>query len=250
MKEYSEEVLQKVKELNEAGKSMRFIARETGLLKDNIPTALSILGVEFAGYTRPRLTLDEEDYGICSKCGERKHKSEFQLMRRGKINEYRLTYCRRCRTNQIRVSSLRNINIFLKKRCYDIKRRALKNNIPFNLDEDYLLEIYYKQNKRCFYCGEEFNIIDSGLKNNSLSIDKVSPDLGYIKGNVVLCLHRINSIKRDLTFEELQRWIPIWSMRVMACSWLDHALITKNPKWFQDRVKKAEELFNELYGNF
>lgn len=39
---------------------------------------------------------------------------------------------------------------------------------------------------------------------NSPSLDKIVPELGYVKGNIVVVSLRANQIKSDATIEELQ----------------------------------------------
>jgi hypothetical protein len=46
-----------------------------------------------------------------------------------------------------------------------------------------------------------------------LSFDRFDTTQGYAWGNVVLCSNRANSIKRDLTLQELRVWIPSWYER-------------------------------------
>jgi hypothetical protein len=42
-------------------------------------------------------------------------------------------------------------------------------------------------------------------RNNSPSLDRIVPELGYVEGNVVWISNRANILKRDATWEELQR---------------------------------------------
>jgi hypothetical protein len=42
-------------------------------------------------------------------------------------------------------------------------------------------------------------------RNNSPSLDRVVPELGYVEGNVVWISNRANILKRDAAWEELQR---------------------------------------------
>lgn len=44
-----------------------------------------------------------------------------------------------------------------------------------------------------------------GAADNAMSIDRINPDLGYVKGNVVLVSQRANRIKNDATVDELRR---------------------------------------------
>lgn len=40
---------------------------------------------------------------------------------------------------------------------------------------------------------------------NSPSVDRVKPELGYVKGNILVCSLRANRIKQDATPAELMR---------------------------------------------
>ncbi len=41
-------------------------------------------------------------------------------------------------------------------------------------------------------------------------------DDGYTLGNVVLCTYRANSIKRDVSLDELREWMPGWYDRLVS----------------------------------
>jgi hypothetical protein len=87
----------------------------------------------------------------------------------------------------------------------NIKERCAKNNIPCHVDVDYLLSIYPKDNK-CPVLGIELEF-GGGLKNlrNSPSIDRIIPERGYVKGNLVVISYFANSIKQNATPEELMK---------------------------------------------
>lgn len=83
--------------------------------------------------------------------------------------------------------------IKIKYQC--AKRSARESNMEFDLTADYLISLYYKQNKKCFY-----SLIDMEHKYHSpfsISIDRIDSDGGYTKENIVLCCWNINMMKRD-----------------------------------------------------
>lgn len=56
----------------------------------------------------------------------------------------------------------------------------------------------------CPVIGIKLNPFNStGFADDAISIDRVIPDLGYVKGNIVICSFRANRIKNDATVEEL-----------------------------------------------
>jgi len=80
----------------------------------------------------------------------------------------------------------------------NIKGRAKKNNIPFNLTID---DIQIPET--CPVLG--IPIIPFSASDNSPSVDKINPKLGYIKGNVCIISKRANRIKSDANAEEIQK---------------------------------------------
>ena len=77
-------------------------------------------------------------------------------------------------------------------KCKDWKAGAKRRNIPFNIDYEYVMDILEQQKFKCFYTNQEMTFGTQEEHNSSLSIDKVVPELGYIKGNVVFCTHKVN----------------------------------------------------------
>ena len=85
-------------------------------------------------------------------------------------------------------------------------KRAKKNNIPFNLTEDYLKSIY-PSDMICPVLGFEMSVglDENGSSETSPSLDRIIPEKGYVQGNVVVVSMRANTIKRDATPEELRK---------------------------------------------
>jgi hypothetical protein len=81
---------------------------------------------------------------------------------------------------------------------YGCKSRSKKNGIPFDLDVQYVQELL-NESDTCPLLGVKY---DEGRYMPSL--DKIIPELGYVKGNVWVVSYRANAIKNDATFEELR----------------------------------------------
>lgn len=75
--------------------------------------------------------------------------------------------------------------------------RANKKNLPFNLSIDDILIP-----KFCPYFGVSLFVGKKSDKSQSPSIDRLIPELGYIKGNIEVISYRANVIKNDGTAEE------------------------------------------------
>ena len=88
----------------------------------------------------------------------------------------------------------------------EARYRAKKNNIPFNLTEDYLKRIY-PSDMICPVLGFEMSVgvDENGWKDTSPSLDRIIPEKGYVQGNVVVVSMRANLIKTNATPEEIRK---------------------------------------------
>jgi len=86
------------------------------------------------------------------------------------------------------------------------RKRAKKNNIPFNLTEDYLKSIY-PSDMICPVLGFEMSVglDENGSMGTSPSLDRIIPEEGYVQGNVVVISMRANTIKNNATPEEIRK---------------------------------------------
>ena len=87
------------------------------------------------------------------------------------------------------------------------KNRARKENIPFNLD---LTDIILPELCPILQIPLQLNSGKSGGRYNSPSLDKIKPELGYIKGNIQVISHLANMMKSNATKEQLilfSKWI-------------------------------------------
>jgi len=95
--------------------------------------------------------------------------------------------------------------ISINKRFYAVMSRAKRKNIAFNLDREYLLSLYDQQKGLCYYSGlrMEINGKKSGYHSKFvISVDRIVPELGYTKGNIVLCCNCINTMRGMSTINE------------------------------------------------
>jgi len=86
---------------------------------------------------------------------------------------------------------------------YQARARAKKFDLPFDLE---LSDIYIPN--CCPILGIELvkNFTGSGPSYNSPSLDRIRPDLGYVKGNVQVISMRANVMKNDASPEELKKF--------------------------------------------
>jgi hypothetical protein len=106
------------------------------------------------------------------------------------------SYCKQCdmgRNKEWKINHPRETLIIT------TKSRCKKLGIPFNLTADDLAIPEY-----CPILGIKLEI-NRKMQDNSPSLDRVKPGLGYVKGNVNIISSRANRIKNDGTLEEHQK---------------------------------------------
>lgn len=126
---------------------------------------------------------------ICYKCKQQKPLSEFY--KRSDEKNYR--GCKVCEKEQF--SSFRKNNPHI-SHLANAKQRAKKFNLAYDLDKDWF---YKALPTHCPVFGVEL-----GTGKNNASIDRIIPELGYIKTNCRIISHRANTIKNDASLEELK----------------------------------------------
>ena len=65
-----------------------------------------------------------------------------------------------------------------------------RGNLDFNLNKNYLEELFIQQNNSCYLTG-----LSVSFSQNNISLDRINSKLGYIKGNVKWSLKDINLMK-------------------------------------------------------
>ena len=91
-----------------------------------------------------------------------------------------------------------------------IKQRAKTKNMEFNLDVEYIKNIWTDKcpvldiplYSAVFKSGGKRNESKARPRDNSPTIDRINSSKGYIKGNVCIMSHRANMIKNCGTLEE------------------------------------------------
>lgn len=141
------------------------------------------------------------DYEWCNKCKQWKQFGDFCFRSDGKVRS-----CKECENNY-RLQNLQKINEYSKKYrknniqkslFYAARFRAKENKLDFDIE---LSDIIIPT--ECPVLGIE--ISTSKEKNNSPSLDKIIPSLGYTKGNVRVISWRANWIKNNMTPEEVEK---------------------------------------------
>jgi hypothetical protein len=91
---------------------------------------------------------------------------------------------------------------------WSAKARAHKHDIPFNLTED---DISIPDKCPVLGFNLESQYGKGRLAYNSPTLDRIRPELGYTKGNVIVVSHRANRIKSDATPYEIKKVAEFFS---------------------------------------
>lgn len=171
--------------------------------------------------------MEEVKSRICTKCGKEKPLEEFSRNKQGKYG--RRAFCKECehkiqnsperlaRRNELRKLRRENDEYRLARNLKDTetrhnnedsikkalvraaKARAKKKGIPFDITiEDFILP------EKCPLLEIPLTVGYGSSQENSYSLDKMIPDLGYVKGNVWVISNKANMIKNNASLEELK----------------------------------------------
>lgn len=151
--------------------------------------------------------IDESKFYIsnknkCKKCILKKENLKYKNKSDEEKNYYKLKQKNWASKNLIKI------------RVLAAKHRALRKKIDFDIDTIFIEELLIKQNYKCKYSGVILDINSIGCKNyniniNTLSIDRINSNIGYIKSNIVLTSAIVNNMKNDLSDEDFIKIITL-----------------------------------------
>ena len=149
--------------------------------------------VNSGGVIRKSKYSTEDGKKTCKVCLQRKDLTHFH---KGKLE------CKCCRSATRKGERLGDL---INHRLQSLKARAKQNNVPFSLKEE---DLNYPDT--CPILGIPLLNTTNSVGNhivtdNTPTVDKIVPALGYVKGNIVIVSHRANRIKNNATIDELVR---------------------------------------------
>lgn len=110
-------------------------------------------------------------------------------------------------TNSWRLRCKQYPNLMFGKALSNAKKRSLKRGVPYQIDKEYLMELYDSQSGKCYYSGLPLHVVkDESAKVHDhfkMTLDCIDPLKGYIKGNVVWCSYCVNSFKLNMSKDEM-----------------------------------------------
>lgn len=212
---------EQIVELHSKGFTNRKIAKTLGINHKTVGYHLKHNSLLPNGIVKKPINLVSEFFAKCNKCEEVKNLDHFQINRRGKRDQYRYGFCNECRTKRVLENLNSNPTKILRDMFNRLKTRCKTYEIPFNLTFEYYCKIRELQNDLCFYSNNKMELIrGKGFNTNTLTVDKVIPERGYIEGNIVFCTKRFNSVKNDLSLDEIRQHMPEWYNKLKETAWL------------------------------
>lgn len=147
----------------------------------------------------------------CKKCNQKASKQSWKNLDENEKKQ-RFADCKQWKDEQIRNG---NLKVYMTSKLCCYKGNAKKHNLPFDLTIDYLMELMESQNRKCYYTGDTLTMQSNrGFGKRSItlpsnktqaSLDRLIPEKGYVKGNVVWCGWLINTCKNMSTESEFYR---------------------------------------------
>jgi hypothetical protein len=127
---------------------------------------------------------------------------KYRLKNKDKIKKYR-----KINKEKILITT-KNYYENIEKRCLllykDKVRFCKKKKLPININTQYLIDLWNNQEGKCAITGIPLNLkINEGHKIDGISLDRIIPYKGYVKGNLRFLCSRINTMKFDMNDTEL-----------------------------------------------
>lgn len=141
----------------------------------------------------------------CKQC-QNKKRNEWYINNKERAKIVRSNYRNRIdiknrRNNLTKLWTRENINSVLLTKA---KKRAKKLNIPFNITKEDI-----SVPEKCPILGIPLKVSDNIVSDNSPTLDRLIPELGYVKGNVTVISFKANRIKNNASINEI-RFLLKW----------------------------------------
>jgi len=167
-------------------------------------------------YKRTTVSFSENPTRICPRCNEKKHFKEFRKAKTKKTDGWiaqdgskRKTDCLICERYEAAKRYRKN---GIHQRYNALRVNANKKNVPFEISKEYLAKLFEEAPNKCPILGIELKVNDyspgakdnkGDFRNNSYSVDRIVPELGYIEGNLIIVSDLANRIKNSATPDQV-----------------------------------------------
>ena len=131
----------------------------------------------------------------CHEC----RRTEYKLNKETELERAKKYYSEHKQEIKEKAKSRRRNNLE-KDMWNSAKRRAQNKGIPFSITiEDIVIP------KKCPVLGIPLAVGDMTPSSNSPSLDRIIPQKGYVKGNIIVISNKANTIKNNATVEEIKK---------------------------------------------
>jgi hypothetical protein len=96
-------------------------------------------------------------------------------------------------------------NNIIKVRVLAAKHRAIRKNIPFEINEDIVLDKLKEQDGKCYISKQQLTFNENEWYG--LSLDRLDSNLGYTVENTILVTKFVNISKNNLTYSDYIKFL-------------------------------------------
>ena len=151
---------------------------------------------------------------ICTTCNEEKSENNFYKSKLVPSRNYREYSCKSCHYKRKTLSTYNqgeNLNSYITRLTTKCKNRAKAKLLVFELDKEYVLDLFNRQNHKCALSNIDMTYFvgGRGKVNTNISIDRINPKIGYTKENVQLVCCIINTMKNNSTMEDFIKYCKL-----------------------------------------
>ena len=138
---------------------------------------------------------------VCSSCNIEKDSDEYYFRKDTGRNNLQCKLCKNAVTAEYRRDhpQLPTKESRVRQALAAARSRSRKLGMVFDIELD---DVEMRDN--CPVFGPPLDWGHTRCRSDSPSLDKVIPELGYVKGNVYIISHKANRLKNNATKEELQ----------------------------------------------
>lgn len=142
---------------------------------------------------------------VCIKCGLTKPTSDFPEYQKGRTKNA----CKPCTDASRRQRTGATYHGYLTSLCSKARSARKGTKVPFEIDSEYLIQLWEEQHGRCKLSGiyMTHHSDGKGRKDFNASVDRIIPELGYVHGNLQLVCDRVNTMRHTLTMDMFYWWV-------------------------------------------
>ena len=160
----------------------------------------------------------------CNKCKNFRVISEFRS-NTAQVDNLNY-YCKSCDSKITKHKQKTNLKSWIGHRLSTAKFRADRSGGDFDLDTDFMVELWQKQDGLCFYTKIPLSFTRKDMC--TASIDRVDSSRSYVRDNVVWCCKAINFMKSNYDYKDLVNFISQMAFSFNFLPRIECKLLTSN----------------------